>query len=61
MNGNDNRDNNIVPKDPTIPTCRFFTKTGTCRFGDRCRFVHVPPPSSSSKTPSPTTSPSNSP
>jgi hypothetical protein len=25
---------------PTRPPCAFFLKTGTCAFGDRCRYSH---------------------
>eukprot|EP00975_Prorocentrum_lima_P005727 1238820-Prorocentrum_lima.AAC.1 len=42
-----------------VPMCRFFQKTGTCRFGEKCRFKHSSSStaSSSSQTSSPTDSP----
>ena len=32
----------------TKELCRNFARTGSCRFGTRCRFEHVAPPASSS-------------
>ncbi|GFH11747.1 uncharacterized protein HaLaN_07298 [Haematococcus lacustris] len=32
---------------PCLQTCTFFVRTGTCAYGDRCKFLHpadCPPP-----------------
>ena len=32
----------VPPMRPGQPDCSFFMKTGTCKFGDQCKFNHPP-------------------
>lgn len=49
----------MVPLGPQAPQskqkqtarCRLFASTGTCRFGNRCKFVHIATPASGHSTP----------
>ena len=39
----------VEVKKEKVIKCKYFKATGTCRFGDKCKFLHVPKAESQEK------------
>eukprot|EP00975_Prorocentrum_lima_P017393 3673831-Prorocentrum_lima.AAC.1 len=48
MRRNDNTHSKHSYTKTKAPPCRLYLKTGKCRFGEQCKFVHDPQPPPSS-------------